>query len=102
MPPGTRKSLYEIPEYVAATPNAAVTIKSFELGSAPDSEVILKPTAPGRPVSYFDHPNWWDFNLQMTAPLTAAVADGSSPQAAAEAAQVAAEAAMKQSGMWDG
>ena len=102
VPPGTRKSLYEIPEYVAATPNAAVTIKSFELGSAPDSEVILKPTAPGRPVSYFDHPNWWDFNLQMTAPLTAAVADGSSPQAAAEAAQVAAEAAMKQSGMWDG
>jgi sorbitol/mannitol transport system substrate-binding protein len=102
VPPGTRKSLYEIPEYVEATPNSQITLKSFELGSAPDSEIILKPTAPGRPVSYFDHPNWWDFNLQMTAPLTAAVADGTSAEAAAEAAQVAAESAMKQSGMWNG
>lgn len=102
VPPGTRKSLYEIPEYVAATPNADITLKSFDLGSAPESEIILKPTAPGRPVSYFDHPNWWDFNLQMTAPLTAAVADGSSAQAAAEAAQAAAESAMKQSGLWNG
>ncbi|MGC4153072.1 MAG: extracellular solute-binding protein [Propionicimonas sp.] len=102
VPPGTRQSLYDIPEYLKATPNAKVTLKSFELGSAPDSEVILKPTAPGRPVSYFDHPNWWDFNLQMTAPLTAAVANKTSAAEAAKAAQAAAEAAMRQSGMWKG
>lgn len=102
VPPGTRTSLYDIPEYVEATPNADITLRSFDLGSAPDSEIILKPTAPGRPVSYFEHPNWWDFNLQMTAPLTAAVADGTSAEAAAEAAQAAAESSMKQSGMWDG
>lgn len=102
VPPGTRKSLYEIPEYLEANPNAQVTLKSFELGSQPDSRVILKPTAPGRPVSYFDHPNWWDFNLQMTAPLTRAVADRSPAREAAAAAQAAAEASMRQNGMWNG
>ncbi|EYT57395.1 extracellular solute-binding protein, partial [Microbacterium sp. UCD-TDU] len=102
VPPGTRQSLYEIPEYVEANPNAEITLKSFELGSAPDADIILKPTAPGRPVSFFAHPNWWDVVLKMTAPLSAAVADGSSAEAAVQAAQVATEEAMKQSGMWNG
>lgn len=99
VPPGTRQSLYAMDEYLDATPNAEVTLESFRLGED-ESAVILKETAPGRPISYFDHPNWWDFNLQMTQPLNEAVASGSDPAAAVQAAQAAAESAMRQSGMW--
>lgn len=101
VPPGTRKSTYELSDYLAATPNAEVTLKSFERAED-ESKIILKDTAPGRPVSYFDFPNWWDFNVQMTQPLSAAIANGTEPMKAVAGAQAAAEAGMKQAGKWNG
>lgn len=101
VPPGVRKSVYENENYTSATPNAEITLKSFELAKN-DSEIVLKPTAPGRPVSYFDFPNWWDFNVQLTQPLSAAIADGSDPADAVQRAQDAAEAGMRKTGKWNG
>lgn len=98
--PGVRQSVYDNPEYVKATPNAQITIDSIKLAGS--AKIVLKPTAPGRPVAYFDYPNWWDVMLKFTAPISSAIAKKSDPAAAVKAANDALGQALKQSGYWKG
>lgn len=100
VPPGVRTSTYESSDYQKATPNAQITIDSIKLAGS--AKIVAKPTAPGRPVAYFDYPNWWDVMLKFTAPISEAITKKSDPAAAVKAANDVLGTALKQSGYWKG
>ena len=100
VPPGTRTSTYEIPEYQSAAPYADV---AFEAINGVGSDKVLKPTAPpDLPAGYFLFPQWTDVYMPMSQEIAAAIAGHQSGDEAVDKIQRATEATMHRIGLWAG
>jgi sorbitol/mannitol transport system substrate-binding protein len=95
VPPGTRRSTYQNPEYRKAAPFAGVTLKAI-LGA--------DPTHPAsKPVPYFGIqfvaiPEFQSIGTQVGQSISAALSGGISVDQALQAAQAATERTMRRSG----
>lgn len=100
VPPGTRLSTYDIPEYQEAAPFAAATRDEIAKVS---SDKLLKPTAPPQlPAAYFEFPQWTDVYMPMSQEIAAAIAGQQTADEAIDAIQSSAEATMSRIGLWTG
>ena len=94
VPPGTRKSLYENPEYQKA-PFVAATLQAMETAD-PTNPAITK--VPYTGIQFVGIPEFQAIGTQVGQNMTAALSGKMSVDQALKASQVEAERAMKQGG----
>ena len=95
VPPGTRKSLYENPKYLAAAPFAKLTLKSMELADPTDPTVDPVPYVG---VQFVAIPEFQGIGTQVGQQFSAAVAGTTSVDDALKNAQSLTERAMTRAG----
>ena len=94
VPPGTRKSLYENPEYQKA-PFVAATLQAMETAD-PTNPAITK--VPYTGIQFVGIPEFQAIGTQVGQNMSAALSGKMSVDQALKASQVEAERAMKQGG----
>ncbi len=95
IPPGTRKSTYDNPEYQNAAPFAAVTLQAMQTAD-PTNPAIRK--VPYIGVQFVGIPEFQSIGTQVGQNLSAALAGKMTVDQALEASQSEAERAVKQAG----
>jgi sorbitol/mannitol transport system substrate-binding protein len=95
VPPGTRKSTYDNPEYQKAAPFAAVTLKAMQTAD-PTNPAIKKVPYVG--VQFVGIPEFQSIGLQVGQNIAAALTGRMSVDQALQASQVETERAVKQGG----
>jgi sorbitol/mannitol transport system substrate-binding protein len=95
VPPGTRKSTYDNPEYQKAAPFAAVTLKAMQ--TADPTNPAIKPV-PYIGVQFVGIPEFQAIGTEVGQNISAALANKMSVEQALKASQNEAERAMKQGG----
>jgi sorbitol/mannitol transport system substrate-binding protein len=95
VPPGTRSSLYNNPEYQKAAPFAKLTLES--INSADPNQPTVKPV-PYKGVQYAAIPEFQGIGTQVGQQFSAALSGATSVDAALQAAQAATEREMKRGG----
>src|SRR5580692_11491364 len=95
VPPGTRKSTYDNPEYQKAAPFAAVTLKAMQ--TADPTNPAIKPV-PYIGVQFVGIPEFQAIGTEVGQNISAALASKMSVEQALKASQNEAERAMKQGG----
>jgi len=96
VPPGTRKSIYENPEYQKAAPFAAVTLKAME--TADPTNPAIKPV-PYTGVQFVGIPEFQSFGTVVGQNVAGALAGKMTVDQALKASQAAANKAVKQAGL---
>ena len=95
VPPGTRTSLYNNPEYQKAAPFAKLTLES--INSANPNQPTVKPV-PYTGVQYAAIPEFQGIGTQVGQQFSAALSGAMTVDAALQAAQAATEREMKRGG----
>ena len=95
VPPGTRKSTYENPDYQNAAPFASVTLKAMQ-SADPTNPAIKKVPYVG--VQFVGIPEFQSIGLQVGQNVAAALAGKMTVDQALEASQTEVERAVKQGG----
>jgi ABC-type glycerol-3-phosphate transport system substrate-binding protein len=95
VPPGTRKSTYDNPEYQNAAPFAAVTLKAMQTAD-PTNPAIRK--VPYIGIQFVGIPEFQSIGTQVGQNLSGALAGKTTVDQALEASQSEAERAVKQAG----
>ena len=95
VPPGTRKSTYDNPEYQKAAPFAAVTLKAMQTAD-PTNPCIKK--VPYIGVQFVGIPEFQSIGTQVGQNISAALAGKTTVAEALKASQAEAERAVKQGG----
>ena len=95
MPPGTRTSLYENPEYQKAAPFAKLTLAS--INAADPNKPTVKPV-PYVGVQFVAIPEFQGIGTTVGQQFSAALAGASTVDAALAAAQSSTEREMKRAG----
>ncbi len=95
VPPGTRTSLYDHPEYLKAAPFAKLTLESIE--SADPNHPTVKPV-PYVGVQYVAIPEFQGIATDVGQDFSAALAGSTTVDAALAKAQASTESAMKEAG----
>jgi sorbitol/mannitol transport system substrate-binding protein len=95
VPPGTRASLYENPEYLKAAPFAKLTLAS--INSADPNHPTVKPV-PYVGVQYAAIPEFQGIGTAVGQQFSAALSGGTTVEAALAAAQSSTEREMKRAG----
>src|ERR1700736_1177136 len=95
VPPGTRKSTYDNPEYQKAAPFAAVTLKAMQ--TADPTNPAIKPV-PYIGVQFVGIPEFQAIGTEVGQNISAALASKMSVEQALKASQNQAERAVKQGG----
>ncbi len=95
VPPGTRTSLYDNPEYLKAAPFAKLTLESIE--SADPNHPTVKPV-PYVGVQYVAIPEFQGIATDVGQDFSAALAGSTTVDAALAKAQASTESAMKEAG----
>jgi sorbitol/mannitol transport system substrate-binding protein len=95
VPPGTRKSTYETPEYKEAAPFAAVTLAAMQ-SADPTNPAIKK--VPYSGIQFVGIPEFQSIGTVVGQSISGALAGKSSVDAALKSAQASTERAMKQAG----
>ncbi len=96
VPPGTRKSLYENPEYQKAAPFAAVTLKAMQ--TADPTNPAIRPV-PYTGVQFVGIPEFQSFGTVVGQNVAGALAGKMTVDQALKASQAAANKAVKQAGL---
>ena len=95
VPPGTRKSTYDNPEYQAAAPFASVTLKAMQ--TADPTNPAIKPV-PYVGVQFVGIPEFQAIGTQVGQNISAALAGKESVEQALKTSQTQVERAMKEAG----
>lgn len=95
VPPGTRKSTYELPEYQAAAPFAALTLKSIETA---DPTACCKDPVPYVGVQFVGIPEFQGLGTDVSQYIADALAGKSTVDEALAKGQAKAEQVMKDAG----
>jgi sorbitol/mannitol transport system substrate-binding protein len=95
VPPGTRKSTYDNPEYQKAAPFAAVTLQA--MSTANPSDPSAKPV-PYKGIQFVGIPEFQSFGTVVGQNIAGALAGKTTVDQALKASQAAAERAVKQAG----
>ena len=95
VPPGTRKSTYDNPEYLQAAPFAAVTLKAMQ--TADPLKPSLKPV-PYQGIQFVGIPEFQSFGTVVGQSIAGALAGQMTVDQALKAGQAAATRAMQQAG----
>lgn len=98
MPPGTRTSTYENPEYQAVAPFAEIVLSAIE--SADIENPSAAPT-PYKGVQYVDIPEFQAIGTQVGQQMAAALADQVNVDQAVEQSQAVTERFMRHTGYID-
>jgi DeoR-like helix-turn-helix domain len=96
VPPGTRKSTYENPEYQKAAPFAAVTLQAMQ--TADPTNPAIRPV-PYKGVQFVGIPEFQSFGTVVGQQIAGALAGKMTVDAALKASQAAANKAVKQAGL---
>ena len=96
VPPGTRKSLYENPEYQKAAPFAAVTLKAMQ--TADPTNPAIRPV-PYTGIQFVGIPEFQSFGTVIGQNVAGALAGKMTVDAALKASQAAANKAVIQAGL---
>nr|WP_234782433.1 sugar ABC transporter substrate-binding protein [Sinorhizobium americanum] len=95
VPPGTRTSTYETPEYISAAPFAKLTLETIETADPTDA---TQEQVPYRGISYVGIPEFQAFGTAVGQQMAAVIAGQTSVDEALEASQALVTRAMKQAG----
>jgi sorbitol/mannitol transport system substrate-binding protein len=95
VPPGTRKSTYENPEYQKAAPFAQATLQAMETADPTDATVKKVPYTG---ITFVGIPEFQSFGSQVGQNVAGVVAGKMSIENALKANQALVERAMKQAG----
>jgi sorbitol/mannitol transport system substrate-binding protein len=96
VPPGTRKSTYENPEYIKAAPFASVALKA--MNTADPNDPCLHPV-PYQGIQLVGIPEFQSFGTVVGQSVAGALAGNMSVDDALKAGQAATERAVKQAGL---
>jgi sorbitol/mannitol transport system substrate-binding protein len=95
VPPGTRKSLYDNPEYQKAAPFAKITLEAME-STTPNSPTV--DPVPYYGIGFVGIPEYQAIGTEVSQEVAAAISGQKSVDDALAAAQAATERAMEQAG----
>lgn len=95
VPPGTRTSTYETPEYISAAPFAKLTLQTIQTANPTDA---TQEKVPYRGISYVGIPEFQSFGTAVGQHMAAAIAGQTSVEDALAVSQTLVERAIKQAG----
>ncbi|MCV3243424.1 sorbitol/mannitol transport system substrate-binding protein [Mesorhizobium robiniae] len=95
VPPGTRTSTYETPEYISAAPFAKLTLETIQTANPTDA---TQDKVPYRGISYVGIPEFQSFGTAVGQKMSAVIAGKQSVDEALKESQALVARAMKQAG----
>jgi sorbitol/mannitol transport system substrate-binding protein len=95
VPPGTRTSTYETPEYISAAPFAKLTLETIRTANPTDA---TQEKVPYRGISYVGIPEFQSFGTAVGQHMSAVIAGQATVDEALATSQALVERAMKQAG----
>ncbi|EJB07130.1 ABC-type sugar transport system, periplasmic component [Rhizobium leguminosarum bv. trifolii WSM597] len=95
VPPGTRTSTYDTPEYISAAPFAKLTLETIQTANPTDA---TQEKVPYRGISYVGIPEFQSFGTAVGQKMSAVIAGQSTVDEALNESQKLVERTMKQAG----
>ena len=95
VPPGTRTSTYETPEYISAAPFAKLTLETIQTANPTDA---TQEKVPYRGISYVGIPEFQSFGTSVGQQMAAVIAGQKTVDEALKESQTLVARAMKQAG----